>query len=112
MISLDSIQQKAKSLLEGTQPKVSIGVVGVLLILAGFWAYSNFTTTTKDNDVEQVTVQTSRESLGSISGGAVGPKGDSNTDGTVAGVSVEIAAESQANRKKQHQRRYLQSAKR
>jgi len=73
--------------MENTQPKVSVGIVGVLLILAGFWAYTNFSKTTKDT-TEQVTVQTSRESLGSISGGAVGPKGDSNTDGTVAGVST------------------------
>ena len=73
--------------MEDTQPKVSVGVVGVLLILAGFWAYNNFSKTTKDS-TEQVTVQTSRQDMGSISGGAIGPKGDTSADGAVAGVST------------------------
>lgn len=91
MLSYSLIQEKFKAFVKETQPRAGILMVGVLLILAGFWAYSNFSKTNKELPGEPVTVQTNREQLGSISGGAVGPQGVYNADGSVAGATTQEA---------------------
>jgi nucleoid-associated protein YgaU len=82
------------------QPKYGVLVVGLLLILAGYFAYSNFTKSNTEVDNEPVTIQTTKESLGSISGGAIGPRGVYNSDGTVAGASTQSSSKMEASSKR------------
>lgn len=94
MFDLQLSIKKVKDLLQNSQPRFSVGVVGVLLILAGLWAYTNYYNSANQTADESVSVQTNRESLGSISGGAIGPNGIAQTEGTVAGASTAKTAES------------------
>lgn len=88
MPNLSEIRSKIMAMFGNERPRFWILAVGLLLILAGYFAYSNFSKTGKEV-IEPVTFQTSREPLGSISGGAIGPKDiASNADGLVAGATT------------------------
>lgn len=87
-----NIQEKLKSYFSNAQSRGRIFPLIFLAVIAGFWAYSRFSTTSQTENSEQVTVQPNpEENIGSISGGSVGPDGKIvNSTGAVAGASINL----------------------
>ena len=88
-----NIQERIKAYFTNSRTKDLMLPLIFLAVIAGFWSYYRFVNTNSEIDSEQVTVQTNPdESIGSISGGSVGPDGKiENSSGAVAGASTSIA---------------------
>lgn len=75
---------------------MSVLLVGILLIVAGFFAYSNFYRSEQNpKNAETLKIESGQSSEGSISGGAIGPQGNVQTTGSIAGAETQTGNKTQ-----------------